>query len=751
MLHDSNGSGGSPGFWQRWNIGPKRLLTAIFAHGSGENDGRRITARVAKQAVSLSNDGICVADLGQAAAPLVYVNKAFEKITGYSVHEAVGKNCRYLQGNDRLQPAIAQLRDALIRRQPMHVTLRNYRKDGTMFWNDLRLVPVRGRRGKWTHAVGIIRDVTPYVDASSRLASADHLDRLTGVANRNRFYDLLEQLRQQAGEEYILLVKVDIRQFHDINVSFGYEVGDALLIQVAHRLSELVGAVSGRLSGDEFAVALQVPSLVAAGSAVSHLQTLLEPKFALAGATIGVRFSIGYTIGKAGDMTIALLRNAGIALHEAKLSKQRQPREFDGNVAAMVENRARLTADLQHAIENKEFLLYYQPKVELTTGTIIGAEALLRWNNPIFGIQPPGRFIPIAEESGLIIDLGAWALRSAAAFAVQVNAGRTHPLEISVNVSPVQFRDHDLPSIVRTVLHETGVQASWLKLELTENLLVDHSPAMLAMLQELRDMGVGLSIDDFGTGYSSLNYLEAFPIGEIKIDRSFVHQVDSNRSRRVIVEAMVRLGNELQISVIAEGAETEAEVATLRALGCPYVQGYFFGRPVPEAEFLALVHEHSGNADANHPPDFTYTEDSSRTAILVEDDPLVRTVLSDTLGQLGWAVVEVSNAEAALALPKSLVPEILITDVNLGAGLNGFELWSLARYRWPSIGIVVISGRPPSSRQIESLGLNEIFLQKPVRLPVLEAAIARVSERNFEDNGQSSAARNQTLGESGTA
>jgi EAL domain-containing protein (putative c-di-GMP-specific phosphodiesterase class I)/CheY-like chemotaxis protein len=392
-----------------------------------------------------------------------------------------------------------------------------------------------------------------------------------------------------------------------------------------------------------------------------------------------------------------------------------------------------------------------EPKVELATGTIMGAEALLRWNNPIFGLQPPSRFIPIAEESGLIIDMGAWALRTAAAFAVQINRGRAHPLEFSVNVSQIQFRDHDLPSIIGIILRETGAHASWLKLELTESLLADHSPAMIAMLRELREMGVGLAIDDFGTGYSSLNYLEVFPISEIKIDRSFVSQVDSNRSRRVIVDAMVRLGEELQISVVAEGAETEEEIAALRTLRCPYVQGHFFGQPIPETEFIALVQEHFEKADVDLRPASAVTGDRLRTAILVEDDPLVLKVLSDTLEQLGWAVVEVSDAEAALALPESLVPEIVITDVNLGPGLNGFELCSLARNRWPAAGIIVISGRPASNRQMGSFGAKEIFLQKPVRLPVLEAAIARVRERDFEDNGQPSAAKNPTGNASGTA
>ncbi len=256
------------------------------------------------------------------------------------------------------------------------------------------------------------------------------------------------------------------------------------------------------------------------------------------------------------------------------------------------------------------------------------------------------------------------------------------------------------------------------------------------MLHELREMGVGLAIDDFGTGYSSLNYLEAFPINEIKIDRSFISQVNSNRSRRVIVDAMVRLGKGLQISVVAEGVETEAEVAALRTLGCPYVQGHFFGQALPDTEFIARVQEHPEEANANHQLASAATEGRPRIAILVEDDCLVREVLSDTLKQLGWVVVEASDAEAALAFPESLVPKILITDVNLGPGLDGFELCSFARDRWPAVGIIVVSGRPPSTGQMDSLGAKEIFLQKPVRLPVLEAAITRLGHGNSEDNGR---------------
>ena len=446
-------------------------------------------------------------------------------------------------------------------------------------------------RGEATNGAesGIGRHGSQRTEGASRLADSDNLDRLTGVANRNQFHRHLDQMLRREASGYALLTKCDVSRLHDINTTFGYDVGDALLIQVGQRLRSLSGAVIGRLSGDEFAVALPLASPDASKATILGIQDLLPKKFVLPGATIDVRLSIGYAVGMAGDDSIGLLRKAGIALRESKLSPFLDPVEFDRNAAIRIESRVRLTSDLQQALENGEFLMHYQPKVELATGKIIGAEALLRWEQAVYGMQAPNRFIPIAEDSGLIVGIGAWALRHVAGFAVRVNHGRLVPLKFSVNVSQLQFRRNDLARLVRSILEETDADPSWLMLELTESQLADNSPATIETLLELRAMGLELSVDDFGTGYSSLSRLEVFPINEFKIDRSLVSQIDQNRRKHVIVDAMIRLGKELQISVVAEGIETEEEVSVLRRLGCEYAQGYFFGRPMPEAEFLPLI------------------------------------------------------------------------------------------------------------------------------------------------------------------
>lgn len=575
---------------------------------------------------------------------------------------------------------------------------------------------------------GTTSNVTHLTEIASRLAGSDHLDSLTGVENRNHFHDHLEQMLQREDGGYALLTKCNVSRFHDINTSFGYDAGDALLIQVGQRLRTLPDAVIGRLSGDEFAVALPLSDPDSSRATVARIRELLVPKFVLPGATIDVRFSIGYAVGKAGDDSIGLLRKAGIALHESKLSPFPDPIEFDRNAAIRIESRVRLTRDLQQALENSEFLVHYQPKIELATGKIVGAEALLRWEHAVYGTQPPDRFIPIAEESGLIVDIGAWALRHVARFAVRVNRGRPIPLVFAVNVSQLQFRRDDVAQLLRTILEQTDAEPSWLMLELTESLLADNSPAMIETLRELRAMGVGLSVDDFGTGYSSLSRLAAFPISEFKIDRSFVSLVDQNRSKHVIVDAMIRLGKELQISVVAEGAETKDEVAVLQKLGCPYAQGYFFGRPMPEAQFVPLLDGKVLSLDQNnvvHRPSALSVAGRSRGAVVVDDDPNVLAILSEILEHLGWMVTTASSAEEVLALPECFpAPQIVITDVNLGTGLDGFEFCLVARRRWPDVKFVVISGRPAHSEQLDTLSSRDVFLPKPVHMSALEAAIA---------------------------
>nr|WP_299907491.1 EAL domain-containing protein [Sphingomonas bacterium] len=523
-------------------------------------------------------EGVLIADLRARGHPIVSVNAAFETITGYSAREAVGKNCRYLQGSDRLQPEIDEMRAALADARACSVTLRNYRRDGTMFRNALRLMPLRDEAGDVTHFLGLMRDVTHAVG----------VDRLTGLLDR---YGLLDRLAAGDGPKagVLLMVKLDIVRFHDVNNGFGYEVGDALLCATAARLATLPAIAVSRVGTNSFALAFELDDPGRAASVVDDVLELLKPRFVLPGAVLAVQFAAGFAMGPSRGDPLQLVRQAGAALQRSKTKPAHAPHAFAAADERDARNRIRLASELQTAVENQELLFHYQPQVDLATGDLVGAEALLRWNHGAFGLQPPARFIGIAEETGALLEIGAWGLRTLAAYAAQVNRNRRASIRFSLNVSVLEFMQRDMVGFVRQVLDETGCRPEWLTLELTENLMVPEPENIRRAFEDLRRLGIGISIDDFGTGYSNLRYLESFPLNEIKVDRSFVHDVAHSVGKRVIVESVVKLGAALDIRVVAEGIETEAERAIMRALGCSVGQGYLFAAPLDEHQFRKLL------------------------------------------------------------------------------------------------------------------------------------------------------------------
>lgn len=537
-------------------------------------------ASAAALAITQSADGVLVADMRLRGHPIMKVNAAFEAITGYAAEEAIGKNCRYLQGSDRLQPEIAEVRAALAEGRACSVTMRNYRRDGTMFRNALRLVPLHDDTGEVTHFVGLIRDVT----------HAAGIDRLTGLLDRYGLLDRLAGLTAPATTA-LLVVKVDIVRFHDVNNGFGYDVGDALLRSAAARLATLPAAAVARVGSNSFALAFELHDPSGAASAVADILELLKPRFVLPGASLAIQFAAGFALGLVGADALQLVRQAGAALQRSKATPANPAQAFVAADERDARNRIRLASELQMTVANQELLFHYQPQVDLSTGELVGAEALLRWNHGAFGLQPPARFIAIAEETGAILEIGAWGLRTLAAHAADVNRSRHRPIRFSLNVSVMEFMQRDMVALVRQALDETGCDADWLTLELTENLMIPEPANIRRAFENLRHLGVGISIDDFGTGYSNLRYLESFPLSEIKVDRSFVHDVAHSVAKRVIVESIVKLGAALNIRVVAEGIETEAERAIMRTLGCSVGQGYLFAAPLDEAGFRRLLND----------------------------------------------------------------------------------------------------------------------------------------------------------------
>jgi PAS domain S-box-containing protein len=545
---------------------------------SGRSNRSALPQAASALVLEHGSDGVLIADMRAAGQPIVHVNTAFESITGYAAAEAIGKNCRYLQGSDRLQPQVAEIRAALTEGRACSVTLRNYRRDGTMFRNALRLVPVRDGAGQVTHFIGLVRDVTHEAG----------VDRLTGLLDR---YGLLDRLAAMDAPSTtaLLMVKVDILRFHDVNSGFGYDGGDALLRSAAERLEALPATAVSRVGTNSFALAFELDHPSRAASVVGDVLEVLKPRFVLPGASLAVQFAAGFALGSAETDPLQLVRQAGAALQRSKAKPGHPPQAFAASDERDARNRIRLASELQTAVSNQELLFHYQPQFDLSSGKLVGVEALMRWNHGVFGLQPPGRFIGIAEETGAILEIGAWGLRALAAQAARVNQGRRLPMRFAFNVSVLEFTRRDMVALVQQVLAETGCRAEWLTLELTENLMVGEPENIRRAFGDLRRLGVDISIDDFGTGYSNLRFLESFPLSEIKVDRSFVHDVAHSAAKRVIVESVIKLGAALDIRVVAEGIETDSERAIMRALGCSIGQGYFFARPMEEAGLHRLL------------------------------------------------------------------------------------------------------------------------------------------------------------------
>ena len=466
------------------------------------------------------------------------------------------------------------------------------RKDGDWGWVLSRGKVVRRTAdGRPLRIVGTHIDINARKAAEQRIAYMARHDALTDLPNRVLFRDRLEQRLAEVARDggTCAVFCLDLDRFKAVNDSLGHPAGDALLREVAARLRAMLGPddVLARLGGDEFAIVVHdadsMPRLSELGqrlSAATSRPVAIGEQQVEVGVSIGIALAPDH--GRDAD---TLFRRADLAMYRAKAEGRDRVRWFEPAMDQEAGERRQLQQDLQRAVVQDEFTLHYQPQVRCATGEIIGFEALVRWRHPTQGIVPPARFIPLAEESGLILGLGAWVLRAACAEA----ARWTHPLRVAVNVSPRQFQQAGLPELVLAVLTETGLSPGRLELEITESLLINDMDRALGILRRLKAIGVRIAMDDFGTGYSSLATLQAFPFDTLKIDRTFVRQLEHSAQAGVIVRTIVGLGRNLAISVVAEGVETETQRRFLAEVGCDDLQGYLFGEPEPIQHYAAWV------------------------------------------------------------------------------------------------------------------------------------------------------------------
>lgn len=436
-------------------------------------------------------------------------------------------------------------------------------------------------------------------------AKAEHLarhDALTGLLNRAVFAEHLHQVvsGSRRHDRMVALLCVDLTDFRGINGTLGHAAGDLLLRHAAARLLAALRDtdVVARLGADEFAILQSEPAGAAsAASLCERLLRALEEPFDLHGHQVFVGASIGVAFCPTdGPDPLELLRNAGLALDRAKADGGHGYRFFEEGMDADVRHRKALERDLCQALERGEFELHYQPQFDLATRRPVGVEALLHWRHPVHGRIGPEIFVPLAEDTGLIVPIGAWVLEEACTQGVRWHAAGASGLRVAVNLSPVQFRHPDLAGLIADVLARTGFPAAALELEITERVLMEHTEANLATLERLRRQGVRISIDDFGVGHSSLAYLHRFPFDEVKIDRSFVCCLDDDQGAAAIVRATLTLGRSLHMQTVAEGVETAEQLAFLGTEGCNLAQGYFFSPPVPVQEIDSLVRAADGAA-----------------------------------------------------------------------------------------------------------------------------------------------------------
>lgn len=675
-------------------------------------------------AISNISTGVVVTDPNQPCNPVIFVNDAFTKLTGYVVEEVIGKNCRFLQGAESDLRVVQQMREAIVQLKPIVCTIVNYRKDGTPFWNEVTINPVFDEEGKLINFIGLQTDVTGRIQAEAALRESEeryalavqgandgiwdwnlktgkvyysarwkamlgyqeheigdaieewldrihpedmhwvkrnlkeHLDgltphfeqeyrvmhrdgghrwilcrglavqdaegkttrmagsqtdltawkqaeekllhdalhdTLTGLPNRVLLMERLRHAIQLCQHSYSLfaVLFIDLDRFKVINDSLGHMLGDHLLIAIADRLAHCLrpSDTIARLGGDEFVILLEDARDESAVTLVAErIQKELSVPFTLDGYEVFTAASIGIAFGTKNYVRPEdLLRDADTAMYRAKEQGRGRYEIFNPGMHTHAVKLLQIETDLRRALERQELLLHYQPIVSLRTQQIIGFESLLRWQHPKRGMISPTEFIPIAEDTGLIIPIGHWVLQEACK---QMQQWRqqfpNHDLMITVNLSGKQFTPH-LTEKIKQALIETGLSPRFLKLEITESILMENAELAVTTLSQLQELGIHLAIDDFGTGYSSLSCLHRFPIDTLKIDRSFISKIDSDGEQLAIVRTIITLAWNLGMDVVAEGVETSKHLAQIRALHCDYAQGYFFCKPVGAEAATQLI------------------------------------------------------------------------------------------------------------------------------------------------------------------
>jgi len=589
----SVGQGDSERFFESFLaplLDPAGKVVGAFHVGRDVTARRKMESDLRKLSTAVEQSPVTVV-ITDSQGTIEYVNPAFTATSGYTAAEALGQNPRLLKSGKTDAAGYAEMWATIAGGSPWVGQFQNRRKDGSLYWEEAVIAPIRDAAGAITHFIGIKQDVTVRREAEERATFLAFHDPLTRLPNRHLGQERMEQAMKNAelAKGCAALLFIDIDHFKKVNDSLGHSVGDHLLQALVERLQTCVRPQDtlSRLGGDAFF--LVVPSLEEPTAPCRLAERILSrtvQPFLIDRHEISITVSIGIAVYEQDGRDFdALFAQADAALHHGKNTGRNNFQFFTEKMKTDADEYLFILTGLRRGLERGEFVLHYQPQVELVTNTVVGSEALLRWNHPELGLVPPGRFISIAEDSGLIVELGEWVLRQACRQAAAWRESGKCDLPVAVNLSAVQFRRGNLPQIIGRALTDARLDPSRLELELTESILIDDATNALSVVQQLKALGVRLALDDFGTGYSNLAYLRRFQLDRLKIDRSFVSGVVDSQDDLAIVQTIIQMARTFGLRTIAEGVETTQTLEVIRRCGCDEVQGYFFGKPMSPQAF----------------------------------------------------------------------------------------------------------------------------------------------------------------------
>ncbi|MBF0532804.1 MAG: EAL domain-containing protein [Candidatus Omnitrophica bacterium] len=526
-----------------------------------------------------------------------YVNRRFLEVSEYMFNEVVGRNPRFLKSQHTPVEKYQELWTTILSGQDWHGEFYNKKKNGDLFWEHASISPIKNSQGQITHFLAVKEDMTAYKEYEKKLIRQANYDNLTNLPNRALALDRISQslARAHRNGSKVGILFIDLDRFKMVNDTLGHEKGDLVLVEAARRFSTVIreSDTVARLGGDEFLVI--IPDLVDTKNVslvAARIRDAFAKPFMVDDHEMLITASIGITAYPTdGDDAHVLLRNADVAMYKAKEEERNTFRFFTKEMNLEAMRRMEMEAQLRHAIEKKELFILYQPILDMKS-RVIGSEALLRWKNPALGLVLPEQFIPLSEETGLIVPIGAWVLENATLQAAQWQKQSGRPLIISVNVSSRQFRGKDLYRMVMAAVAQSQISPASLELEITEGLVMDKSLSAGEVIKQFHQAGIRLSIDDFGTGYSSLSYLKKYPLNTLKIDRSFIRDLTKDATNAALCTAMIGMSQGLGLTVVAEGVESVEQFEFLRAKGCNCFQGFYFSKPILPEEFYQYFISH---------------------------------------------------------------------------------------------------------------------------------------------------------------